>query len=242
MGQPYPQQHSGGGDDLPPTIPYAVGTGTGPTQPPGGGRRTGLWIALGCVLLVLVLAFLAVTGGILLLVRRGGESDPQPTGAATAPATVLLEQETFTLTRPADWHDYSEDGFEADSDGIVLLSDVEYDPLAYDEVPTQSLTVYYYPSSAHAEASCRMSSIWIGFSFDEVDDAEKIDPVTVGGRELVAYRALGEHDEQDAVAEIYCADVGGDVMEIVVETVGSTEISPALREILASWEWTDAAG
>lgn len=220
---------------------YGGGPETGPNPPPGGGRRTGLWIALGCVVLVLVLGFLAVTGGIVLLMRRGGESAEQPAPTATASATVVLERETFTLRRPADWQDYSEGGFDPDSDGIVLLSDVEYEPLAYDEVPTQSLTVYYYPSSAHAEASCRMNSIWIGFSFDEVDDAVKVDPVTLGGKELVTYRALGTHGGQDAVAEIYCADVNGDVMEIVVETVGSTEVSHQLREILASWEWKDSA-
>lgn len=240
MGQPHPQPHGGGGDPLPPTMPYAAGPGTGPGGPQGGGRRTGLWVALGCVLLVLVLGFLAVTGGIVLLVRRGGETVEPPTD--TAPATVVLEQERFTLTRPASWHDYSETGFDADSDGIVLLSDVEYDPLAYDEVPTQSLTVYDFPSDAHAEATCRMHAVWIGFSFDEVDDAVEVDPVAVGDRELVAYRAPGRHDGQDAVAEIYCADVDGDIIEIVVETVGSSEISPELREILASWEWADAAG
>lgn len=240
MGQPHPQQHGGDGDTLPPTMPYTVQPGPAPDGQEPGRRRTGLWIALGCVLLVLVLGFLAVTGGILLLVRRGGEQAAPPTDSA--PATVLLERETFTLSYPADWQDYSETGFEADSDGIVLLSDVEYDPLAYDEVPTQSLTVYAFPSDAHAEATCRMHAVWIGFSFDEVDEAVAVDPVAVGDRELVAHRAPGRHDGQDAVAEIYCADVDGDIVEIVVETVGSTEISPELREILASWEWTDAAG
>ena len=63
-------------------------------------------------------------------------SDSLDAPTATATATTALEREEFTLSYPAGWHDYSENGFEADSDGIVMLTDVEIDPLAYDEIAT----------------------------------------------------------------------------------------------------------
>ena len=63
--------------------------------------------------------------------------------------------------------------------------------------------------------------------------------ITLDGKELAAHRTLGTHDGQDVVGEMYCADVAGEVVQIVVETHGATELSPEIQGILDSWVWVE---
>lgn len=210
-----------------------------PAPPPR--RRTGVWIAIACVLVVLVLGFLAVTGGVVYLVARGGGSGGADGGEDTGAETAQIQHEYFSFSYPADWFDHSDGEVLRESDGVAEVADTDIDPDAYDQFATDQVTVYAYDGTLHAEAGCRQQAVWIGFGWEQSEDPEELDPVTLGGRELPAHRRLGTHDGQDVVAELYCADVGDDVVEVVAETHGATELSPEVREILASWTWAEGA-
>lgn len=216
---------------------FAQGQVGSPLEPiPPRRSRAGIWIALACAVLVVVVLLLAVTGGVVYLATRGGSSQDDPTAAAM----TQHSGEVFSVQYPATWF-VSESGEDAESAGLLLeLGDVQIAEDEYDEFATNSLTVYLFDSTLHAQKECEMQSSWIGFGWDEVDEPTALDPVTLDGRELVAYRALGSHDDQDAAGEMYCADVGTQVMQIVVETHGATELSSEITAILDSWTWTSA--
>ncbi|MGP9538643.1 hypothetical protein ACT3SP_11570 [Brachybacterium sp. AOP43-C2-M15] len=212
-----------------------------PTPPPPQRPRTGFWIAIACVLMLLALAFLAVTGGVVHLVVRGGSSGGAEETEETADVaeTRTIEHEHFTFAYPATWFDLSDGEILQDSDGVAEVADVDIDPEDFDELATNSLTVYSFDSEFHAVVTCRTQATWIGFSWDESDDPQELDEVTVGGRELPAHRALGTHDGEDVVGEMYCADAGDEVVQIVAETHGASELSPQIRAILDSWTWVE---
>ncbi|MFC7457300.1 hypothetical protein ACFQS2_08890 [Brachybacterium sp. GCM10030267] len=227
MGQPPHTGHGGvpTGGQMPP--PEAAG--------PQQGRRTGMWVMLGCAGLVIVLLLLAVTGGVIYLAtqRRDHGSGTETTAAQAQ----RLEEETFSLEYPAGWVAGEVTSEEAETGLLIQLRDEEIDEEDYEAYAGNSLDVYLFSSDLHAQAECQQQSAFLGFSWDETGDATEIDPVELDGQELVAYRATGTHEDQDVVSETYCADVGDQVMQIVVETYGSTEISPELRQILESWAW-----
>lgn len=225
MGQPYQGQFAQGQ------------AGPPPEQIPPRRSRTGIWIALGCAVLVIILLLLAVTGGVVYLATRGGSTPEDPPTAAM----TQHDGEVFSVQYPATWStpEITEDEKSA---GLVLdVADAEIAEDEYDEFAPNSLAVYLFDSGLHAQKECEMQTVWAGSGWDEADEPTALDPVTLDGRELVAYRAAGTHDDQDAVTEMYCADVGSQVLQIVVETHGATELSPEIMAILDSWTWASAA-
>lgn len=213
---------------------------TGGEQAPGGaapsgGGRSRLWIVLGCAGLVVILLIVAITGGILLLVsqRGGGEEE-----TSSAPQTTVFETEDFRLEYPADWVTHEVTEQDAGFGKLLQITDVEIPPEdELDRYPPNSLEVYKFESDVHAEVECEMQAIWAGFGWDESGDEGALEGPELGGRPVHGYTKSGEHDGADAITEGFCADVGDEIVQVVVETHGSTEISPALREILASWTW-----
>ncbi|WP_157975694.1 hypothetical protein [Brachybacterium sp. YJGR34] len=228
MGQPYQGQGGSPGASWGPPA-------QGPAEPPRR-SRAGLWVALGCAGLVIVLLLVAVTGGIIHLATRDGGSGT----ATTEPALAEHSEEYFALSYPSTWFRIEETSDDADAGQVLEIADEEIPPEEYDVYAPNSLTVYVFDGDLHAQAECEMGAIWLGTFWDVSEDPEALDPVTVGGEELVAWRVSGTHADQDAVSEIYCADIDGKVLQIVVETHGAAEISPALRTILDSWTWTTA--
>ena len=187
-------------------------------QPPSPPRpRTGFWIALGCVLILLVLVFLAVTGGVVYLVSR----------------------DRGTPAGPTTWYALHESAEAAETDGVAEVADEDIAPDDLFNLAENSVVVYMFDSDLHAVMTCRTQATWTGFAWDESVDPEEIDPITLDGKELAAHRTLGTHDGQDVVGEMYCADVAGEVVQIVVETHGATELSPEIQGILDSWVWVE---
>ncbi|WP_157236046.1 hypothetical protein [Brachybacterium sp. P6-10-X1] len=202
--------------------------------PPAPRRsRPGIWIALGCAVLLILLLLIAVTVGVVHLLTRDGGED-----GATAPETVQVSQEYFSLRYPAEWFE-GEISEDSASSGMVL--DLRDEQVEGEEVATNSLVVYVFDATLHAKSECERQAIWIGYLWDEVGDPTTIDPITLDGKELPSHRALGTHDDREAVSEMYCADVGDQVLQILVETHGAAEVSPEIRAILDSWRWSDAA-
>ncbi|MGO1259869.1 MAG: hypothetical protein ACTMII_13035 [Brachybacterium sp.] len=201
--------------------------------------RTGFWCALACVLTLLAIVFLAVTGGVVYLVSRDRGSPPGPTETASGPELVSFEHEFFSFAYPATWFDLNKSADPADAVGVAELADEDIAPDDLYSFATNSITVYMFDSDLHAVMTCRTQATWTGFGWDEPGDPEELDPITLDGKELAAHRTTGTHDGQDAVGEMYCADVADDVVQIVVETHGATELSPEIRQILDSWVWTE---
>lgn len=216
----------------------------GPTQPgpgePPRRPRAGLWIGLACVLVVLVLGFLAVTGGVVYLATRGGE-DPAASPTTDAVELATFEHDYFTFDYPAGWFDLSDAETLEGTGAVVQLGDEDIAPDAFDEFAPQSIVVYVYDSQYQAVGACRSQAVWNGFAWDEAEDPEELEPVTLGGTAVPAHRTLGTHDGQDAVAEMYCADAGTNLVQIVVETHGASELSPEVRALLETWTWQGAA-
>lgn len=245
MGQPdHHGQSSQGqqaqGQPAPGHVPagsFAPGSGGGPTAPtPPRRSRPGIWIALGCAVLLILLLLIAVTGGVIYLATRGGGED-----GTTAPEMAQYSGEYFSVQYPAHWFS-SEIAPEESEYGMVLeVADEEIPDDAYDEFATNSVVVYVFDADLHAVKECESQSGFAGFNWDDPGPPEKIESATLDGREVPGYRATGEHADQEAVAEMYCADVGDLVLQVAVETHGSTELSPEVRTILDSWTWTDAA-
>ena len=209
-------------------------------QPPSPSRpRTGFWIALGCVLILLVLVFLAVTGGVVYLVSRDRGTPAGPTATADGPELVTVEHEFFSFSYPATWFDLHESAEAAETDGVAEVADEDIAPDDLYNLAENSVVVYMFDSDLHAVMTCRTQATWTGFAWDESEDPEEIDPITLDGKELAAHRTLGAHDGQDVVGEMYCADVAGEVVQIVVETHGATELSPEIQGILDSWVWVE---
>lgn len=209
-------------------------------QPPPPRSRTGLWIALACVLIVLVLVFLAVTGGVVYLVSRDRGAQPVPPETPSAAELVNVELEFFSFSYPATWFDLNASADPADAVGVAEIADEDIAPDDLYNLPTNSVVVYLFDSDLHAVMTCRTQATWTGFGWDDAEDPEEIDPITLDGKELAAHRTRGTHEGQDVVGEMYCADVADDVVQIVVETHGATELSPEVQGILDSWVWTDA--
>lgn len=214
---------------------FAQGPAEGPVTPePPRRSRTGIWIALGCAVLLILLLLVAVTGGVIYLVSRGGGGESE----STAPEMAQYSGEYFTAEYPADWFE-AEISEDSKDTGMVL--DLRDEQIEEGEIATNSLVVYVFDSDLHAKKECETQAAWIGFSWDEVEEPTAIDPITLDGKELPAHRALGTHDDQEAISEMYCADVGDQVLQILVETHGTTEVSPEIRSILDRWTWTEAA-
>lgn len=202
---------------------------------PSGGGRSRQWIVLGCAGLVVILLIVAITGGIIVLVsqRGGGEEE-----TSAAPQSTVFETEDFRLEYPADWVTHEVTAEDADFGKLLHVTDLEIAPEdEFDHYPPNSLEVYKFESDVHAEVECEMQAIWAGFSWDESGDEGVLEDPQLGGRPVHGYTKSGEHDGADAITEGFCADVGDEIVQVVVETHGSTEISPALREILDSWTW-----
>lgn len=212
--------------------PYTTGT-----QPAPGRSRGGLWIALGCAVMLVVLLFLAATGGVVYLVVRGGDS-PEPSPTSPPVETAEFSHDYFRFTYPADWYDLSGRAGVADAGGVVELADEQIDTDDYEALAHASIVVYAFDSDYRAAGTCRTQATWTGFAWDSAEEPQELDPVTIGGRELPAYRTLGTHGGEDVIGEMYCADVGENVVQIVVETRGATAVDPELQAILDSWEWT----
>lgn len=220
MGHPYPGQQ--------------------PPQPPQPQRsRTGFWIALACVLSLLVLVFLAVTGGVVYLVSRDRGAQPVPSETPSTAERVAFEHEFFSFSYPATWFDLNASADPADAVGVAEIADEDIDPDDLYTLADNSVVVYMFDSDLHAVMTCRTQATWTGFSWEESEDPEEIDPITLDGKELAAHRTRGTHDGRDVVGEMYCADVADDVVQIVVETHGATELSPEVQGILDSWVWAE---
>lgn len=235
MGQPDQGQGGGTGGWVP-----APG-GTPPTGPPGQWpapkrSRTGFWLVLACVLVVLLLGFLAITGGVVYLVARGGGGGDDTT--TSAPAPVTFEHEYFTFSYPADWFSIDLPANAGDSGEVVQVADEDIDPEDYEAFAADSVVVYVYDSDVHAKVSCQMQAVWTGFGGDSSEDPEELDPMTIDGKQLPRHRTVGTHEGKDVVGETYCADAGSQVVQIVAETHGATELSPEVRAIFDSWTWT----
>lgn len=212
------------------------GAPTGHPAPPGPGRsRT--WIVLGCAGLVVVLLLLAITGGVAVLLSRDRGSGEETTSAAEP---VVFETGDFRVEYPADWETHEITSDEEGFGKLLHLVDVKIpEEDALDEFPPNSLEIYLYDSDVHAKTECELQAIWAGFLWDESGDQVALEDPQLGGRAVSGYTKSGTHDGQDAVTEGFCADVGDQIVQVVVETHGATEISPELREILASWTWVE---
>lgn len=208
-------------------------------QPPPQRSRTGFWCALACVLTLLVIVFLAVTGGVVYLVSRDRGNSPGPTETSQAPELVTFEHEFFSFSYPATWFDLHESADAEETDGVAKVADEDIAPDDLYNLAPHSVVVYMFDSDLHAVMTCRTQATWTGFGWDESGEPEEIDPITLDGKELPAHRTIGTHDGQDVVGEMYCADVADDVVQIVVETHGATELSPEIQNILDSWVWVD---
>lgn len=211
-----------------------AGSGSPPEPIPPRRSRAGIWIALGCAVLVVVVLLLAVTGGVVYLATRGGSSQEDPTAATMTQHAGAA----FSVQYPKTWTTGEITDDKKDAGVVLEVADMKIENDEYDEFAPNSLIVYLFDAGLHAQKECEMQNSWIGYGWDEVDEPTALDPVDLDGRELIAYRAAGTHDDQDAVTEMYCADVGTQVMQIVVETHGATELSPEITAILDSWTWT----
>lgn len=237
MGQPDQGQGTGGWVPAPGGTPPMGPAGQWP--PPPKRSRRGFWIVLACVLVVLLMGFLAVTGGVVYLVARGGGGAGGDSTTTSAPAPATFEHEYFTFSYPADWFSIDVSANAADSGAVVKVADEDVDPEDFEAFAANSVVVYVYDSDVHAKVSCQMQAIWTGFSWDSSEDPQELDPITIGGRQLPRHRTAGEHKGKDVVGETYCADAGGQVVQIVAETHGATELSPEVRAIFDSWAWTE---
>lgn len=242
MGQPYQGQGQGQGQGGPFEGSRGPWSPTGPGgSPPARRSRASTWIALACIFLVLVLGFLAITGGVLFLVlrdgddRTGGDGDPTTDEAQE----VLFEHEYFSFSYPAEWFSVDQSAAGEESGAVVKVTDEEIDPEDYEALAPNSLIVYVFDSDTHALVTCQAQAHFTGFAWESSGDPEELDPVTLGGQELPAHRTTGTHDGQDVVGEMYCADAGDQVVQIVAETHGATEFSPEIRAILDSWVWVE---
>lgn len=237
-GQPGQGQHAQGQFSAGhvPEGSFAPGPGRGPMEPwPPRRSRPGIWIALGCAVLVILLLLIAVTGGVIYLVTRGGQDE------TTAPETAQYSGEHFSVQYPATWFSSEITADESEYGMVLEVADEEIPDDAYDEFATNSVVVYVFDADLHALKECESQSGFVGYGWDDPGPPETIESATLDGREVPGYRATGEHAGQEAVAEMYCADVGDLVLQVAVETHGSTELSPEVRTILDSWTWTDAA-
>lgn len=205
------------------------------TPPPGGrtGRRTGIWIALGCLALVVVLGFLAVTGGVIYLATQRGGGDGEET-TATAPACTVSE-DLFRLECPAGW----EEGEPSPDSGMVLRLQGEARIVGEDEVVRDEFVVYRFSSDLHAVAECEQQAIWLGFDWDETGDPEALDPTELDGKDAAHHRITGSTAGVDAVEETWCIDVGDEVVQITAAAYGTTELTAQIQGILDSWTWAD---
>lgn len=208
-----------------------------------GTRRPGplLWFLGACLLTLVVLVVLGVGGGAMYVIgsRSGAVASDEPADPTTPPP-VTFSHEAFSFSYPAEWADLTERANESGAGVVAQIASADVDPTDLDENAADSITVYLFASEFHAVMTCRTQAIWTGFGWDESGDPEELEPVELGGRELPAHRTLGTHEGQDVVGEMYCADVGDEVVQIVVESHGGTELSPRMREVLDSWRWADA--
>ena len=237
MGQPA-QGHDGGAGRWVPAP-----AGTPPMGPAGQGpaperSRTGFWLVLACVLLVLLMGLLAVTGGVVYLVARGN-GGPEGDATTSAPAPLTFEHEHFTFSYPADWFSIDMSATSADSGAVVKVADEDVDPADYEAFAASSVIVYVFDSDVHAKVSCQMQATWTGFGWDSSEDPQELEPITIDGRELPRHRTAGTHQGKDVVGEMYCADAGTQVIQIVSETPGATELSPEVRALFDSWTWNE---
>lgn len=200
-----------------------------PPAPPQG-RRWGIWIAVGCLALLLVLLLIATIGGVVYLVGRDGPEDPPAT--TSAPATVTSTGTTFTLTHPDTWAE----GERTPDTGMELNlrrtagQEEDDDGMQHGD----NVTVYQFQSERQAVAECRWQAPFLGWGFDDHEDAEELDRTEVGGAPAAHHRVHGTWDGRPVVAETWCLDVDGGVLQIVAETYGAEEISSEEAQIVSS--------
>lgn len=220
--------------------PYQQGQQWSPGAPTERPRRsrTGMWIAVVCAVLVVVVGVVAVLGGVLYLVSRdggGGAGGGDPTDDA---AVATYEGDYFTFDYPEGWVDLSDaEGF-VGAGGLVEVADEEPGEELGD-VPPNDLRVYMYSTTYGAQTECRAQAVWSGFNWDDAGDPQEQDPTTIGGEEMFVQRVTGTHQGQDAVSEMYCMDLGSNVVQIVAEHHGGAELGPELTAILDSWVWKE---
>lgn len=210
--------------------PYAQG-GPYPAPAPRRGRT---WLVLGCVGMVLLLLLLTVAGGIVYLAMNRGGGEP------TEPPTAQRETvtgEVFTLTYGPEWEQV-EIGPEAVG-GVVLQLQGEASIQEGDEVVRDRVDVYHFTSSLHAESECGMQAGFLGLLWDEKTEPEKLEAATIGGKDASHHRVTGKHAGVDAVAETWCVDVDGKIVQISTEAYDTTALPPSVQEILDSWSWVE---
>lgn len=204
----------------------------GPAGNPARGRSARWWIGLGCVGMVLVLMALAVTGGVALLVVRS--VGPGSTGAErTAPALTTFVDPAFSLAHPASWEQIEPGPEHVGAGTVVILREVGAD----EEVPRDEVIVHRFRSDVHALVECTRQAHWIGLTWDRAEEPEDVGPSVLGGRELAHHRATGEHLGVAALGEMWCADVGDEILQITADSFAGAGRSADVELILSSWTW-----
>lgn len=218
-------------------MPENMPVSTPGSPSPSGTSRTP-WMLLGacCVLLLLLSVLAGVIGVVLWRDRAGGGAAPGPTTPAVELATH--SHEVFSLEHPAGWIVDAPDPAPSSSGLYVTVRDAE----PADEFSSAPRELAVFKGSlpgVHALVTCEMESARMGFGFDEQSDPSELPSRTVDGIELVGWEITGTADGQDAVEQLYCGDVGDDVLMFHLRTVGTTAMDPEVEAILDSVDVAD---
>lgn len=213
----------------------APGPGYAPA-PPAPRRRWGIWVAVGCLALFLVLVLIATIGGVVYLVNRDGGGSTTTT--SVAPTMATAEGSTFTIDYPSTWESVELDPGAVDAGAFVDLRRLEGRTDDDGDVVADNVIVYQFDTGKQAVAECRFQSAFLGFEFDDDQDAEELEVTELAGQSAAHFRVVGTRAGRDAVAETWCLDVDGGVLQVVAETYGATELSAEEQEIVASLEVT----
>lgn len=208
------------------------GPATGPVAPAPRRPGPGPLIAIGVLAFVLVAVLIAAVGGVVHLATR---NSPGPTEPA---APTVLEGTGYTLEAPSGWEQFSGGESFATYGGDLAVRGPEHridDAVVHDEV-----LVYRYDISLHAVASCRFDAVFMGSDFDvDSGDPEELEEVELGGKPAAHHRVVGSLDGQDAVEELWCVDVGEDVVAIYATNYATGELTPETLAIVQSIVWTE---
>lgn len=209
----------------------------GPAPSPAGPSRTP-WMLLGacCVLLLLLAVLAGVVGVMLWRNGSGGGAAPGPTTPAVELATH--SHEVFSLEHPAGWIVDAPDPAPSSSGLYVTVRDAEPADV-FSSAPRELAVFKGSLPGVHALVTCEMESARMGFGFDEQSDPSELPSRTVDGIELVGWEITGTADGQDAVEQLYCGDVGDDVLMFHLRTVGAGTMDP---EVVAILDSVDFAG
>lgn len=187
---------------------------------------------LGCVASVLLLMFLAVTGGVVYLAldRRGGPAGPTPAHVRT------FTGDGFAFDYPVDWEQRA---LSVEDAGAGKLVEVRSPAriTAADEVVRDAFTVYRFESKNSAGVECEFQAGFLSFLWEDPGTPQEFDPADIDGVSAAHHGVTGTESGVDAAADTWCMDVDTEILQITAATFESHEHSAEIQAILDSWTW-----